>query len=118
MQSVEPPSTTDNPSKSDYWNLHMEKWKHSKLKQQTYCEQAGISYTTFVYWRGLLLSRSPKTKKEKFVPIKIMPDKSSIQNAPQAIQVKLLSGHIVYIPSTLGIQEIAALIKLLGTAHA
>lgn len=34
------------------------------------------------------------------------------------LQIKLVTGHIVYVPTTMGTKEIAALIYALGNANA
>jgi hypothetical protein len=39
-------------------------------------------------------------------------------DTPKAIQIKLVSGHVVYIPTTLAVSEIAALLQALGNSHA
>lgn len=97
----------------------MKSWEESNLKQETYCTQAGIRYSTFVYWRGILLVKELNKDKESFLPIKVKPDKAaSIEAAPRAIQVKLLSGHVVYIPTSLDIDVISKLILALGNHHA
>ena len=106
-------------SKREYWQAHMKSWEESNLKQETYCTQAGIRYSTFVYWRGILLVKELNKDKESFLPIKVKPDKAaSIEAAPRAIQVKLLSGHVVYIPTSLDIDVISKLILALGSHHA
>lgn len=45
-------SATSCMTKQEVWQSHMDQWKQSKLSQEKYCEQAGINYHTFVYWRG------------------------------------------------------------------
>ncbi len=106
-------------SKRDYWQAHVEAWKNSTLKQEAYCLQAGIRYNTFVYWKGHLRDKTPLQVKENFLPVKVITDKSAIpETAPRAIQVKLLSGHVVYIPASMDIDVIGKLIVLLGNSHA
>ena len=115
------PSTNDKTiqSKRDYWQAHVESWKNSKLKQEAYCLQAGIRYSTFVYWKGYLKDKAPEQVKENFLPVKVAPHKSiPPEVAPRAIQVKLLSGHVVYIPVTMNVNDIGRLIQLMGEAHA
>jgi len=101
------------------WVFHSKQWEASKLSQPDYCEQVGINYATFVYWRGKLKQSSqPKSKQHQFIPVKVIANKNMATNPPQSIQIKLASGHVVYLPTTLGIQEIAALLNALGEAHA
>ena len=36
------------------WEQLMEQYKASGLKQRTFCEQHGLAYSTFCYWRKRL----------------------------------------------------------------
>ena len=101
-------------SKRAYWLSHIENWKSSKLGQESYCTQAGINYSTFVYWRGIILSESSQKSKEKFLPVRLLQSKSAPHETPRAIQIKLLSGHSVYLPTTMDINDISKIIHLLG----
>lgn len=106
-------------TKRDYWQSHIEAWQNSKLKQEAYCEREGIRYNTFVYWRGILLGKGVKKDKKTFLPIQIKVDKApSSEPVPRAIQIKLLSGHVVYIPTSLEVDVIGKLILALGNNHA
>lgn len=115
------PSSSEiiTPSKREYWQSHIKSWEESKLKQEAYCVNAGIRYSTFVYWRGILLNENMIKKKDKFVPVKIKKSNLSMpESSPRAIQVKLVSGNVVYIPTTLSMTEIGALIRSLENGHA
>lgn len=108
---------SDQPNKAAHWADHITCWEKSKLSQPEYCRQAGIGYASFVYWRGKLSNKS-KTMPVKFMPVSISPTKSVNTEAPKSIQIKLMSGHVVYIPANLPVTEIAALINAIGTIHA
>jgi hypothetical protein len=111
------PTQVDQVSKREYWRSQIQAWEKSGLKQEAYCKRAGINYSTFVYWRGIFLSESSQPKyKKRFLPIKL--EKTASSELPRAIQIKLLSGHSVYLPITIGIQDIAVLLHQLGMAHA
>jgi len=102
-------------NKRKYWQDQIQKWQESNLSQSVFCNQAGIKLPTFVYWRGLLLNSENKNI-NKFVPLKIVKD--AISNETNAkIQIKLTTGHVVYLPIELGINEIAKLIHSLGLPH-
>jgi len=116
--NIETKNTQPTVSKRELWLSHVEKWKESRLSQEAYCRQAGINYGTFVHWRGVLRSESPEVNQKKFATVKIAASTQLSADAPRAIQIKLLSGHIVYIPTTMGIKEIATLIQALGYANA
>lgn len=101
-----------------HWLTHIKQWEESKLSQQVYCMKSGISLNSFTYWRGKFLSSSSQKVKTKFVPMKVTANHTATPDTPRSIQIKLLSGHVVYIPSNLDINEIARLIHLLGVSHA
>ena len=102
--------------KREYWLTQIKQWQESQLSQQAYCEKAGIKYSTFVYWRSLLLSES-RPEPKPFVPVKLLPQKAE-SSTQQFIQMKLHHGHVVMIPCALGIKDIAQLIQLVGETHA
>lgn len=105
---------TNKPNKAEQWAAHIERWKESKLSQIEYCKQAGIGYAAFVYWRGKQFS----TAGAKFVPVKLAANKLTNHEAPKSIQIKLVTGHVVYIPANLPVNDIVALISALGNCHA
>jgi len=115
--SSEKQNISSTVTKREIWRSHIDKWKESKLGQQAYCKQAGINYGTFVHWRGVLRKESGELKQAKFIPVKMQPSSLS-SDAARAIQVKLTSGHAVFIPLAMGAKEIAELINLLGNAYA
>src|SRR5581483_12207258 len=85
--------------KRDHWMSLLEQWKDSKISKREFCQQAGINYARFMYWQNVL--RSPREAKNNFAPVKIVSAKPSTVEMPQAIQIKLLAGHVVYIPTTM-----------------
>lgn len=105
---------TNKPSKAEQWATHIERWKESKLSQPEYCKQAGIGYAAFVYWRGKQSSKA----EAKFVPVKLAAKSTANHEAPKSIQIKLVTGHVVYIPANLPVNDIVALISALGSSHA
>ena len=109
--------TLPSEEKRKYWTLHVDEWKKSEISQEAYCTQAGIKYSTFVYWKGML-DNSGKKIKEKFLPVKVATNKAIISEAPRAIQIKLLSGHSVYLPISMNINDIGKLLHLLGEPNA
>lgn len=102
-------------NKRKYWQDQIQKWQESNLSQSVFCNQAGIKLPTFVYWRGLLLE-SENQNINKFVPLKIVKDISPNETDAK-IQIKLKTGHVVYLPIELGIHDLAKLIHSLGLPH-
>jgi hypothetical protein len=109
------PATT----KRALWRSHVEKWKESRLSQEAYCQATNINYNTFVYWRGVLLAESRESGQQKFAAVKVTQKMPELRaDAPKAIQIKLLSGHVVYLPFAIGMQEITVLLQSLGHINA
>jgi hypothetical protein len=104
-------------SNAEQWAAHIARWEVGNLSQPEYCKQAGIGYASFVYWRSKLSSES-KSPQVKFMPVSLEAKKSSYAESPKSIQIKLVSGHVVYIPATLPALEIAALINAIGNSNA
>ncbi len=109
MQNKLEPTVVNKPKK-DFWHEHVKQWESSKLNQQAYCTQAGINYSTFVYWRGQLLLESGHSKPRQFLPVEV---KQRHSDTSQSVKIKLVAGNIVSIPISMGIPEIAKLIRLL-----
>lgn len=111
-------SNTNKDTKRQHWLTHIKQWEESKLSQQAYCKQSVISLNSFTYWRGKFKSVSPQATKAKFVRVKVAINPAAPTETPRSIQIKLLTGHVVYIPATLDMSDIAKLIHLIGGPHA
>jgi hypothetical protein len=101
-------------SKRQYWQDQIKKWQASHLSQSAFCNQTGIKFSTFSYWRSVL---SPDRKINQFAAIKVINEDVPMKRN-RSIKIKLSTGHLVYIPLEMGINEIAKLIDLLGLPHA
>jgi hypothetical protein len=108
----------DKTRQREYWSEHIQKWKLSNLKQQAYCLEAGISYSSFVYWKGALSPKEPQSIQKAFVPVKVASTEPEIKKVSSEITIKLTTGHVVCIPLTMELEKISKLIHLLGIAHA
>ena len=118
MTTTTKPINTNNETNRQCWLTHIQQWQVSKISQEAYCKQLGLNLNSFTYWRRKLLSSTSKEVKNKFVRIKVDGNPAAISDTPRSIQIKLLSGHVVYIPANLDMGEIARLIHLLGAPHA
>ncbi len=106
-------------ARRDYWHDQVKRWETSQLKQEAYCKEAGIKYSTFVYWRSMFLAESQtKPAESTFTPVKVVTTKPMLSDTPRVIQIKLVSGHSVYLPDTMKIESITALIQCLSVQHA
>lgn len=110
--------TTGKEEQRAFWSTHIQRWKESNVTQEVYCTQAGISYGSFVHWKSVLFPK-PKIEKNKlFVPVKIDATQPKLSTQHEFIQIKLTTGHVVYIPIAMDAKQIASLIYHLSTPHA
>ena len=110
--------SVDKNDKRTFWSMHIQRCKESNLKQVAYCNQAGINYGSFAKWKSVLFPKQKVEKNRAFVPVKIDSIPFSQITQPQFIQVKLVTGHLVQIPTTMEAKQIATLIHYLSTPHA
>jgi hypothetical protein len=103
-------------TKRQYWQDKIKEWEISHLSQSAFCAQSGIKQSTFSYWRSVLLEPENKNN-NKFSQVKIVKE-VMINEARKPIEIRLLTGHVVYVPSEIGMNEIAKLIHLLGLPYA
>lgn len=75
--------------KQGFWKDHSAAWKASGLTQQAYCDQAGISYQSFVYQHNRL---SGKLKKSVVNFIETRPELTSSGTPVSGLQVLLPNG--------------------------
>lgn len=105
--------------KREHWLKHIREWETSKLSQESYCKQTGIQYGAFGYWRKQFLLESGSSKPRQFLPVKIKKsDETSADQPSTSIKIKLATGSVISIPTSLGMNEIATLIRMLETPHA
>lgn len=67
-------------NKHHLWTDRIAAWEGSGLSQQTYCDQAQLTYSTFVYWRSRLKqlkSEDTASSKVSFVPVAFRPKVTS-----------------------------------------
>ena len=103
----------------EFWLSHINACNESGINQAAYCRQQNISYSNFKYWRGILLKENAPPELEKFVAVKLDKLKPCLsESVPRAIQIKLVSGNIIYVPTTLSMLQIGELIRVLEGIHA
>ena len=106
--------STSKPSSSDnqrYWQHHVASWQTSSLSQATYCDQAGIDYKRFVYWRCKFrpASQTDKQSNKKLLPVKI-----STATSPSYLRIRLVNQTIIEVPTALPASQLAFIIKAVG----
>lgn len=51
------------------WAAHIEKWRSSGLSAKAFCEQEGLVYHQFGYWRQKFSSADDSPTESKLVPV-------------------------------------------------
>ncbi|HAT8125952.1 TPA: IS66 family insertion sequence element accessory protein TnpA [Legionella pneumophila] len=94
-----------------YWREHLESWKSSELTQKAYCEQAGISYGSFVYQHTRMTRKAEKTA-IKFIEKKI-PEPQQANNIPR-LQLMLPNGIRIGIEGELNTGFLETVLRAAG----
>ena len=118
MQRSDQLTQTNKIDHREYWAAHIEKWQLSNLKQKAYCTQAGISYHSFVHWKTILSKETQSSIAKSFLPVNMIKPESALHsNKSRSIEIKLVSGHVVYLPDSLGAKEIGQILQFLSLSH-
>lgn len=96
---------------SAYWQEHQKKWSQSGLTQPRYCEHAGISYSTFCYWRQRIKEIAP-AKESLFVQIPSSPAKPHTQ---PALQLALANGVRIGIDENINQSLLSIVLNFVGS---
>ena len=109
--SANKPSSSDN---QRYWQHHITSWQTSSLSQAAYCEQAGIDYKRFVYWRCKFrpTSQTGKQSNKKLLPVKI-----STATSPSYLRIRLVNQTIIEVPMVTPASQLALIIKAVGESE-
>ena len=94
-------------------------WESSGLSQKKFCEQQGLNYRQFVYWRWLLNRNKLNTSAPKLVRVSASTPcfnrDTPVPNS--ALEVSLPTGIKLYIKTKEDISKAYSLIQLLGGAR-
>jgi hypothetical protein len=103
--------------KREYWSEHNQLWESSTLYQQKFCEEQGLSYRQFIFWRGQLKAEKLGCSKPKLLKISTeaaRPKSMVITEPTSSLEVILPSGIKLYIKSEADVNKAGALIQFLG----
>lgn len=95
-----------------YWREHLESWKSSELTQKVYCEQAGISYASFVYQHTRMTRKAERTS-VKFIEKKT-PEQKQANNIPR-LQLMLPNGIRIGIEGELNTGFLETVLRAAGS---
>ena len=103
-----------------YWTEQSSLWESSKLSQRKFCEQQGLNYRQFIYWRNLLNERKSSSSKPKLLKISTIQTSQksyAITKPDSGLEVILPTGIKLYIKAEADISKASELIHLLGVAR-
>ena len=103
--------------KRAYWSEQNQLWESSKLSQQKFCEEQGLSYRQFIFWRGQLKAEKLCCSKAKLLKISTearRPKSMVITEPTSSLEVILPSGIKLYIKSEADVNKAGGLIQWLG----
>ena len=102
-----------------HWLEQNTLWESSGLSQQKFCEQQGLVYKQFIYWRGRLNRSNALNAERKLLKVSTIPA-SQLPRAKAApvscFEVILPAGIKLHIKSDADISKASRLIQLLGGA--
>ena len=72
---MKPNDTQSN--RSSEWAGHLQQWQQSQLSGAAFCQQQGLTYHQFIYWKQkLLVPQAPRAQAERESPhalVKVAP---------------------------------------------
>lgn len=106
--------------KKAFWLEQNRDWERSGLGQHEFCEQRGLGYRQFVYWRGRLNAKSVESTAPKLMKVLMIPESALapvINDPSSSLEVVLPTGIKLHIKTDADIAKAGALIQLLGGAR-
>ena len=100
-----------------YWSEQNTQWESSGLAQQKFCEQQGLVYKQFVYWRGRLNKNKSGNVEPKLLKVSMAPAHQPLQTIVEpesCLEIILPAGIKLYIKSDTDIGKACTFIHLLG----
>ena len=102
-----------------YWTEKNTQWESSGIAQQKFCEQHGLVYAQFAYWRGKLKQTNVINIEPKLLKVSTPCAEQRplfIAESASCLEVILPTGIKLYIKEAADITKAGALIQLLGGA--
>ena len=101
--------------KQGFWKSHSAAWKASELSQQAYCEQAGISYQSFIYQHNRLNTAKSKNSPVGFIKASIEPTSGCNQVA--YLQLLLPNGIRIVISAEVNATLLKTVLTIAGATQ-
>jgi len=103
-----------------YWSELNTQWESSGLPQHKFCEQQGVTYKQFVYWRMQIIKNGkPQSPKPKLLKVSTPASPEFLIppiEPPSMLEVLMPTGVKIYIKTDADVNKASALIKRLGVA--
>jgi hypothetical protein len=99
-----------DPRKEAYWRRQLRRYGESGLSVREFCLQQGLFESGFYFWRREIERRDREiggTRKAAFVPVVVQ------TAAESAIEVTLISGHVVRVRAGFDAEALRQLLALL-----
>ena len=100
-----------NPQIQSYWSEQSTLWESSGLAQRKFCEQQGLAYKQFIYWRERLNRKKAINSELRLLKVSTTRLPSKAIAEPSSC---LDTGIKLYIKDEADISKASALIQLLG----
>lgn len=94
-----------------FWRSHSEAWKTSGLTQKAYCEENGISYSSFVYQHNRMARKAERCS-VKFIEKKALPQ-TPPTNMPR-LQLILPNGIRIGIEGVMSVELLETVLRAAG----
>ncbi len=94
------------------WKAIITDWAESGSTQKAYCDQHHIKFHNFIYYRKKY--RPAKKITKKLLPVRLSPDRTTVQSASEPYQLKLRNGAVLSIPMKSDSSSLTQLLTILG----
>lgn len=88
-------SSDTNNSRSSEWAEHIQQWQQSRLSGAAYCQQQGLTYHQFVYWKQKLLAPPTANPHPRREPSSALVKVAPLPASGADIKLVLPSGLII-----------------------
>lgn len=93
----------------EYWRRVLKEWSSSGLSQRGFCEDRGISLSSFCYWRRRLRVEGEEVSPSPFIPVEVRG--GTMLPQPTPFEVRLRNGIRIRVPADF---ESDSLLRLIG----
>ena len=114
---------------AEEWLAYIEAWEKSGKTQPQFCQEQGLVYSTFSYWRTCYLNKIARPKASKniqqlppvvkkspsFIPVRLPDAKPALT---ETIQARFATGLTLMLPLSMPVNDMARLLRILEQPHA